>query len=135
MGNPNIYLGVIQMTERKREAYKKITEMFGQLELKQVIEYLKEKKEEDPERILKLGIGEPHSYRGFYEQLGFEFVENVTVLKMYNDVSDALGQKYYGYKGGEFVMREGTECWIAEWGDVGVELSRFLLDMLFKEEL
>ena len=34
-----------------------------------------------------------------------------------NVAQDALGKTFHGYKGGEFVMFEHTNCYLSEWGE------------------
>lgn len=68
------------------------------------------------------GFGNPHSYRGYYEDLAFEPVENTTVGEMLDAAREALGQTFGGYKGGDYHMDEGTDCWLAEYGCTGVPI-------------
>jgi hypothetical protein len=75
----------------------------------------------DPDLVLPDGFTNPHSYRGFYEQLAFEPAENVRVGDMLADAKRALGTVYEGWKGGDFLMDEYTECWLAEEGHGGGE--------------
>jgi len=70
----------------------------------------------DPRLVLPHGFHNPHSYRGYYEQLAFEPAQNVTVADMLNDARSALGTVYQGYKGGSYRMVDYTECWLAEHG-------------------
>ena len=44
--------------------------------IKDILEILKK---EDPERQLKLGWSEPHSYRGYYDKLAVEHAKNVYI--------------------------------------------------------
>lgn len=73
----------------------------------------------DPRLILPDGFHNPHSYRGYYEQLAFEPAQNVTVGAMLADARSALGAVYEGYKGGSYRMVDYTDCWIAEYGSTG----------------
>ena len=66
--------------------------------------------------VVTNGFCEPMSYRGYYDQLAFEPKERARIGDMLAHAKSALGQIFIGYKGGEFVMDEWTECWIAEYG-------------------
>lgn len=72
----------------------------------------------------------PHSYRGHYDDLAFEIDENgcMTIKELLNVVTGCLWQVFYGWKGGEFLMHEGTPIWIAEIGDCGVRIIDIRLD-------
>lgn len=64
------------------------------------------------EKMLSKGIGNPHSWRGSYEELAFEVVENVTVGEMLAAAESAVGATYEGWKGGEYTMDEDTQVHI-----------------------
>jgi len=74
------------------------------------------------------GFENPHSYRGFYDQLAFEPLDNVEIGAMLTAARAALGSTYTGWKGGEYTMNAYTECHIAERGSMGIEISAALLD-------
>lgn len=84
--------------------------------LGELIEFLEK---QDPEKVVPLGFGKPHSYRGIYEDLAFEPVENVTIGEMLRDAKYALGKTFYGYKGGEYTMHEYSDVWISPYGEGG----------------
>ena len=69
-----------------------------------------------PDAVVSNGFGEPMSYRGYYDQLAFEPKDHARIGDMLAHAKSALGATFTGYKGGEFVMHECTECWIAEYG-------------------
>jgi len=101
--------------------------------LKELIEFLEER---NPDIVCPLGFSNPDSYRGSYDQLAFAPTENVTVGEMLVDAKSALGTMYYGYKGGEYVMDEYTECWLAKYGYTGESIGEVLLKYMvgdFKE--
>lgn len=86
---------------------------------------------EDPTRTVPRGFAEPHSYRGFYQDVAFEPADDVTICSMLTCARDALGTTYEGYKGGEYTMRDDTYCWISWHGTTGQELDLpTLQDML-----
>lgn len=92
----------------------------GNATLKQVIEHLSTLPADMP---VAHGFGHPHSYRGYYEELAFEPVENTTAGAMLSAAKSAVGQTFMGWKGGEFTMREHTDCWLAKMGDLGVPIA------------
>jgi hypothetical protein len=71
---------------------------------------------EDPERVLPFGFTNPHSYRGYYDELAFEPAANVTIGSMLAAARSALGATYEGWKGGEYTMQGYTDCWLVEQG-------------------
>lgn len=66
-------------------------------------------------------IGEPHSYRGYYEDLAFEknggLITVAELLEILN--TRCIGQTFTGYKGGDFYMDANTPIWIAGYGSCG----------------
>ncbi|MEW2068439.1 hypothetical protein [Streptomyces sp. NPDC007346] len=71
--------------------------------------------------VLPRGFANPHSYRGYYDELAFEPEENVTVGSMLGACWAARGETYTGYKGGEYTMNGGTPCWLSLEGSSGGE--------------
>jgi len=62
----------------------------------------------------------PHSYRGYYTDLGFERTDDeVKVVEFLIDLQDVKGSELRGYKGGDFLMDGDTPLWQAEWGTAG----------------
>ncbi|WP_234102481.1 hypothetical protein, partial [Streptomyces venezuelae] len=85
----------------------------------------------DPTLVLPHGFTNPHSYRGYYEELAFEPATNVSVADMLADARSALGTTFTGWKGGEFTMRGYTDCWLAQEGSAGGEtLGPLLLQFM-----
>ena len=69
------------------------------------------------------GIGEPHSYRGYYEDLAFEKTNSkITVGELLNIAKECLNQTFTGYKGGDFTMTKTTPIWISNYGCCGVKI-------------
>jgi len=66
----------------------------------------------DPKLVLKNGFSNPHSYRGFYEDLAFVRCENVSVADCLALAKSALGASFFGRKGGEFHTNSDTTCWL-----------------------
>ena len=69
-----------------------------------------------PETVMRPGIGSPHSWRGSYDQLSFEPVEETTVGRLLDEAKACIGKRFSGYKGGEYLMREATTINIDEYG-------------------
>jgi len=89
------------------------------VKLGELIAYLKTL---PPDQRVKHGFTDPHSYRGYYEDLAFEPCEETTVGAMLAAAESALGGVFQGYKGGQYKMTEHTDCWLAEYGNVGVPI-------------
>ncbi len=69
------------------------------------------------------GFNNPHSYRGYYEDLAFEPAGwKMTVCDLIAICRSAMGKTFEGYKGGEYEMDETTPVWIAEYGSSGRKL-------------
>lgn len=86
------------------------------MNLQDLIEWLEQ---QNPSAVVKHGFGEPMSYRGYYDELAFDPVEETTFGDMLRYAKSALGQTFTGYKGGDFKMEEYTPCWIAPYGRGG----------------
>jgi len=98
--------------------------------LEDVIERLEQEANED--KIVPMGFTDPHSYRGYYNDLGVEPAENVRVEEMLRDLKQALGTEYTAYKGGQFKMTKSSRVWIANYGTInpGQLVSSILLDYM-----
>ena len=83
-------------------------------------------------KTVRIGLGEPMSYRGYYDQLAFVPEYNITIAECLHNAKSALGATFEGYKGGEYTMDEGTECWMADYGcsgdGIGTVLLAYMLD-------
>lgn len=73
--------------------------------------------QEDPNRVLPLGFANPHSFRGNYIDLAFEPVHNIPVGEVLAAARSALGTTFEGWKGGDYLMTEMTDCWISLHGE------------------
>jgi len=79
------------------------------------------------------GIGSPHSYRGYYDDLAFEPKgKKTTAAKLLAECKGAMGKVFVGYKGGDFVMGELTPVWIAEYGSTGEKIIALNKNGTFK---
>jgi hypothetical protein len=69
------------------------------------------------------GIGNPHSYRGYYKDLAFELCSNKrTVTNILIEAKYCLGRDFVGYKGGDFRMARDTLIWVANKGCLGEKI-------------
>lgn len=90
---------------------------------------------EDLQKVVPMGFHNPHSYRGYYDELAFEPKEKVTVEEMLKCARRAIGKTFQGWKGGEYKMGKHTNVWLAEEGHCGESIGTILLDyMLGKYE-
>lgn len=96
-------------------------------------ELIEELKNHNPNTIVKLGFDSPHSYRGFYEHLGFELRKNVSIGVLLQVCQEALGSVYQGYKGGEYRSHVYTEVYLAKYSETGEELGKLLLSYMLKD--
>ena len=90
----------------------------------------------DPNAVVKYGLHEPHSYRGYYSELAFHPCKSARVGDMLELARSCVGKTFTGYKGGEFTMNAYTDVYIANYGECGDELTndRFLLWELLAEQ-
>lgn len=88
-----------------------------------LIEFIKRLKSMDPNELLPVGIRNPHSYRGFYDELAFEPTDPIPVNEAIKVAESAIGMTFTAYKGGEYKMSGKTNCWLAEWGELGDEID------------
>ncbi len=72
------------------------------------------REEPDQTRKLKLGFSNPHSYRGYYQDVAFEIASDVTVAEMLACAEWALGRTFHGWKGGDFTMADYTDTWLVQ---------------------
>lgn len=90
-----------------------------QMTLGKLIETLKSL---DPERRI-VGLGDPMSYRGYYSDLSFDpSTEILTVAAALHRAKECMGEKFMGYKGGDFYMSAATPLWSANYGDCGFRI-------------
>jgi hypothetical protein len=98
----------------------------------EVIEFLEQ---QDARKVLPHGFKRPHSYRGYYEKLAFEPAENVSIGDMWECAKFANGREFSGYKGGEYLMGDYTDVYLANYGECGESLSLLTLkSMIYEQE-
>ena len=73
--------------------------------LGEMIEYLESQPQD---KKLERGLGNPHSWRGSYDELAFEPVDRTTVGKMLVVAKGCVGTVFPGYKGGDYEMDRNT---------------------------
>jgi len=78
-----------------------------------LIRMVEAKIQEVGDRLLRVGLVNPDSYRGYYKEVCFEPVHNVRLSRMLYHAKYAVGHVFYGYKGGEFRMNENCDVYIA----------------------
>lgn len=99
-----------------------------------LMELIERLEKEDPKKTLARGFDNPHSYRGYYDQLAFEPCEGpITVGRLLQFARSALGATYQGWKGGDFTMGPYTDCHLAEVGHTGEELGPTLLGYMLRD--
>ena len=98
-----------------------------EMTLAQLIEVL----EAHDQSIVVNGFCNPHSYRGYYEELAFEPAECVTVASMLRCARESVGKTFSGYKGGEYVMHEQVGVWLAHYGCTGQIINANYLFRIF----
>ena len=81
--------------------------------LKELIEWLES---QPADAVVRFGFSEPHSYRGYYDELAFDPAKDVTIGSMLAYAKSAVNQTFGGWKGGEYTMSEYTDCWISYYG-------------------
>jgi hypothetical protein len=85
--------------------------------LGQYISHLKKSiAQNSKETCLPIGLGNPHAWRGGYEELAFEPVENISLGTMLDEAQNAIGTAFPGYKAGEYTMSETTPIHIDHYG-------------------
>ncbi len=66
------------------------------------------------------GLGEEHSYRGYYSDLSFEPEgTSSSVAEVLAACERALKNTYEGYKGGDYTYADDTPLWLAPYGCTG----------------
>lgn len=87
-------------------------------------------------------VSNPHSYRGYYEQLAVEpSGQENTLSEVFGAELDAvIGTELEGWKGGEFYMDTDTPVWLSHEGTysgraiIGAELRGNILVLITEED-
>lgn len=88
----------------------------------------------DPSLVVEHGFVEPHSYRGYYDELAFEPARGMSIRSMLEAAESAVGTTYEGYKGGEYTMHEHTPVHLALYGTTGEPITSHLVALWFYED-
>ena len=96
-------------------------------------ELIERLKQADPRKIVPMGFHNPHSYRGYYDELAFEPAEYISVGDMLENAESAVGKTLEGWKGGDFKMTNDTHIWLAEEGTTGESIGPVLLAYMLGE--
>ena len=95
--------------------------------LDQLIKWLEA---QDQAIVCRVGFENPHSYRGYYEDVAFEPKENVKVAGMLESARSAIGQTFGGWKGGEYECGGSERVWFAWRGCTGESIGPALLSYM-----
>ena len=100
------------------------------LRLCDIIDQLKELPQDTPMRFdfSYACPGDLVSYRGFYEDLAVEPVDDGgrTVADFLRACQAAVGKTFCGYKGGNYTMNENATVWVSHRGDAtGTDIRGF----------
>lgn len=105
---------------------------YSLITLGELIKYLEK---QDQSFIAPEGLSYPHSYRGYYECLAFEPKSDVKVADSLELARKCLGKTFHGYKGGQYLMNEYTDVYLARYGSTGSELSVPILEIMSGKEV
>ena len=78
-----------------------------------------------PREMRMQELSNPHSYRGYYDDLAFEPPAPSKLRRVSDQLADCkeiVGKVFHGYKGGDYTMRYETPVWIANYGCLGERL-------------
>ena len=104
-----------------------------QLTIGELLDCLKElDKRVSGDVLVKVGLINPQSYRGWHSQIAFDIKPVRSLADMISDLEWTVGRHFPGWKGGEFEMSRDTLCWLSMEGYAsGVHLTKGLLCTLF----
>lgn len=82
----------------------------------------------DKDTVIENGFHNPHSYRGYYEELAVEPKDNCKVSELIDILEEAYDNTYRGYKGGDYTMHGDCRVFIAYEGSCGVLIEGVLIN-------
>ena len=94
-------------------------------------DYIEILEQQPRDKVLATGLGNPHSWRGSYDELAFEPVDNTTIGEMLECANQCIGKVFEGWKGGTYAMDGATEIHV-EVEDGVYSGNTFLLSWFFK---
>jgi len=104
------------------------------MDISEVVDWLEDYQQKHPDATTKFGWTEGGSYRGYYDEFSVEPSDSeVDIETMIGVLCDAIGQTFYGYKGGEYTMNESSEVYYAPYGNTGPIVSKALLRAIFED--
>lgn len=119
-----------EFVDEMNNIWKKEREENCQLNLQGLIEELEKLPDEAKKGIVEVDMDgfddiyvyatDIDSYRGYYSDLQIEYSQDIkealTTEELIKKLKKAIGKTFYGYKGGEFEMHEGTVVWLSNYG-------------------
>jgi len=69
-----------------------------------------------------VGLGNAHSNRGYYSDLGLEPTDPTPSKNLLEECKEAMGKSFKGYKGGDYYMHAGVPVWVSHYGACGLKL-------------
>lgn len=115
----------VPVTEQNRDLFEDLSVQWQreraetQMTLGKLIETL----EAMPAGAMVEGLHDPHSYRGYYEDLALARTGKLRLaVDLLDDCRAVMGKVLRGYKGGSFLMYAATPVWVASYGNCGEKL-------------
>ena len=96
------------------------------MELRRLIERLEI---EDPDRIVRYGFTNPHSFCGFEEDIAFTVRQYIRVGDMLTCARNALGSTFISHRGVAHIATARTSVWTTE----GTLITDILLDFILRD--
>jgi hypothetical protein len=95
------------------------------MKLREVIEYVEGCYQGG---FTSITLYDPHSWRGDYSQLEFDYkLKPSTVKEMLKVLRSPIGEYYWGWKGGDYRMDSNCDVHIGTYGNGGEPLTKLLL--------
>lgn len=106
-------------------------------ELISKVERIANNMEEDPLVYYDFGgfsTSDIASWRGSYGELALNYTKDsdIRASGFLELLRSAIGQRFYGYKGGTFQMNEDTPIWVSNWGQYCSTAVTDVLDMEYQ---
>lgn len=113
------------------------------MNIKQILIQLDSLMDNSDEQLFIVGVSREFcSYRGYYSELCVapSVGREMSACEFSNVLADQIGKTYEGYKGGEYMMTEDTELYLAKYGRtgekiVGIEKDGNTLSFITEEEI
>lgn len=82
--------------------------------------------------VFKEAFGNTHSYRGYYDEVAFERVSNVTLKQVKESVDAAFNNEFSGYKGGVYRYDSDTTAHLTYYGTCSDDDENNLEQLIYK---